>query len=160
MSRKQWENKSRKRAPESYRERQYRIVATGRDLVGVEVRVEETDLHITADREVGERAKELVLRYRLQLQSYINRYPLFRDTLLPMPIDPLAPPLVRDMLEAGSEAGVGPMAAVAGAIAQYVGEALRAEGVKEIVVENGGDIFVYRSGDCTVSIFAGESPLS
>lgn len=52
------------------------------------------------------------------------------------------------------------MAAVAGAIAESVGRSLLLQGVEEIIVENGGDIFLSRKKDCTVAIFAGQSPLS
>jgi ApbE superfamily uncharacterized protein (UPF0280 family) len=64
------------------------------------------------------------------------------------------------MLKAGLEAQVGPMAAVAGAIARYVGEGLLGAGFREVIVENGGDLFLNRSESCTVAIFAGQSPLS
>jgi hypothetical protein len=64
------------------------------------------------------------------------------------------------MYDAARKAGVGPMAAVAGGIAEYVGRRLLADGVEEIIVENGGDIFVSRKQLSLISIFAGESPLS
>lgn len=96
----------------------------------------------------------------MQLQAYIRKTPEFAASLVPLPIDSLATPLVREMLLAGQEAGVGPMAAVAGAVAGYVGRKLREQGVQEVIVENGGDIFVSRKSDSTVAIFAGQSPLS
>lgn len=123
-------------------------------------KVKDTDLQILADREVSARALELALQYRLPIESYIARCPEFATALRPLPDDILAPPIVREMLAAGSIAGVGPMAAVAGAIAEYVGRALLREGCREVMVENGGDIFISRTADCTVAIFAGESPLS
>ena len=52
------------------------------------------------------------------------------------------------------------MAAVAGGIAECVGQGLLDAGHKEIIVENGGDLFLSRSVALTVSIFAGQSPLS
>lgn len=132
----------------------------GGDLVSSFVRIEETDLHILADRDVSERAKELVIRYRLQVEGYIQKYPEFAHSLLPLPADPIATPLIQEMLAAGEKAGVGPMAAVAGVIAEFVGKDLLREGIREIIVENGGDIFLKRAVDCTVAIFAGQSPLS
>lgn len=141
-------------------DREYRLLAMGKGLVSSEVRIGETDLHILADGDVEAMAKELVIRSRLQLESYIQKHPVFASTLKPLPIDPLAPPLIREMLQAGRDAGVGPMAAVAGSVARYVGEGLIAAGMQEVIVENGGDIFLSRAGDCTVAIFAGQSPLS
>jgi ApbE superfamily uncharacterized protein (UPF0280 family) len=63
------------------------------------------------------------------------------------------------MLAAGRTAGVGPMAAVAGAVAAHAGEALLRD-CPEVIVENGGDIYLKVSRPVTVGIFAGESPLS
>lgn len=151
--------KSQKK-PESYRSRSYRLLHDQTDLTAVQVLIQETDLHILASRDVKERATELVLQYRLQLESYIARHPLFLATLDPLPMDLLAPPLVREMLAAAQKAGVGPMAAVAGTISEFVGKALAAEGVEEIIVENGGDIYIQRLRECSVAIFAGQSPLS
>lgn len=148
------------KAPGSYTNRDYRRLQSQGDLVSSFVRISETDLHILADRDVKERATELVLQYRMQLESYIARHPEFLTALTPLPADSLAPPLVRDMLAAGEIAEVGPMAAVAGTIAEYVGKSLLAEGVRETMVENGGDIFLHRLKSCTVAIFAGRSPLS
>ena len=150
----------RLKKPESYRTRTYRHSPDQAGLVVSLVQIQETDLHILATRDVKERATELVIQYRLQLENYIVKHPLFLATLDPLPLDFLAPPLVREMLVAGQKAGVGPMAAVAGAMAEFVGKALAAEGVEEIIVENGGDIYVQRLKGCTVAIFAGQSPLS
>jgi len=63
------------------------------------------------------------------------------------------------MAIAGQEAGVGPMAAVAGGIAGMVGKNLL-KYTDEIIVENGGDVFVRTNVPVTIGIFAGDSPLS
>ena len=64
------------------------------------------------------------------------------------------------MLAAGKATGVGPMASVAGVIAEEVGIGLLKAGVQDLIVENGGDIYIARQKECTVAIFAGSSPLS
>ncbi len=150
----------RKKKPESYSKRVYRQLVSQAGLVSTQVRIEETDLHILAEQGVAEQATDLVLQYRTQLEGYIVKYPQFCATLDPLPQDKTAPPLVRDMLTAGIQAGVGPMAAVAGTIAEYVGRGIMAQGGREVMVENGGDIFLQRSCDCSIAIFAGDSPLS
>lgn len=152
--------RAKRREPESYRERRYRALPDREGLVASSVKIKDTDLHILADRDVSGKARGLALRYRLQIEQYIKEHQLFVHSLLPLPFDPLAPPVVREMLKAGNVAGVGPMAAVAGAIAEAVGRDLVQEGCLELMVENGGDIYLQRRRDCTVAIFAGESPLS
>ena len=147
-------------SPLSYVERTYRhLVETG-PLISSYVRIEETDLHIMAEVDVSEEARELVLMYRHILEGYIRRYPDFLTSLVPLPDDPCAHPLIREMLRAGMAADVGPMAAVAGAIAEYGTKGLQDRKVHEIIVENGGDIYLSRTSDCMVEIFAGSSPLS
>lgn len=151
---------SKKKEPRSYQERYYRCRSGGRDLISTLVRVKDTDLQIFADKEVAEDATDLVLHYRLQIERYIGLKPEFEYALTPMEDDVLAPPIVRDMLFAGKATGIGPMAAVAGSISEYVGKRLLASGYREVIVENGGDLFVKRDRDVTLAIFAGQSPLS
>ncbi len=71
----------------------------------------------------------------------------------------MAPPIVREMLKAASTAGVGPMAAGAGAMAAFVGRDLLRFS-PEVIVENGGDVFIARNSTVRVGVFAGTSPLS
>ena len=141
------------------KERSYRRRVSPRGLVPFEVRAKETDLWILAIQDLSQEALEEVLRLRHQLEGYIEGHPAFLDSYSPLPDDPMAPPVVRQMLAAALKTGVGPMAAVAGAIAQAVGERL-AQWEKEVVVENGGDIYIRSSRDRTIALFAGDSPLS
>lgn len=152
--------KKRKKEPHAYRRRVYRKLINTTGLVASQAQIKETDLHILADSDVAALAVDLILQYRAQLESYIAKNPQFSESLDPLQIDTIAPPLIREMLKAGQIAGVGPMAAVAGTIAEYVGHGLLSQGSKEVMVENGGDIFLKRNRDCSVAIFAGESPLS
>jgi uncharacterized protein len=100
-------------------------------------------------------------RKRLELEAYIAQRPEFASSLAPIADDPAAPAIARAMLRAAGSAGVGPMAAVAGAMAEAVGRALQAEfGCREVVVENGGDLWLAFVESIDVSVFAGESPLS
>jgi len=121
----------------------------------------ETDVLIKADsREAIEAAKKSIIRHRNALEHYIARNPLFKISLEPVDVEAGAPKVVRMMAEAGRLAGVGPMAAVAGTLAQLAVEDAVAVGAKNSVVENGGDIFIHGNRPYTVAIHAGESPLS
>ncbi len=77
-------------------------------------------------------------------------------SLSPVDIEEGAPRIIKDMISESCKAGVGPMATVAGAIAQYVGENLLSES-SEIIVENGGDIFLKSHCRRVVAIYAGDS---
>ena len=142
-----------------YQERTYRKRARAKDLVSFHVVVKQTDLWVSAERSLEDETRDLVLDHRHQLERYIQSHPDFLTTLQPYPEDPYAPSLVREMIETTRDVGVGPMASVAGAIAQYVAKGLR-KWSDQVIVENGGDIFLKTNRPVTVSILAGESPLS
>ncbi len=142
-----------------YEPRTYRNLVKGRDLVAFQVQVEETDLFIRAWRNLWKEAESAIRRCRSPLEQYIAEHALFKSSLKPVEALPEAPAIVREMAEAAAKAGVGPMAAVAGAIAEAVGrELLRYS--PEVIVENGGDIFLSTRTPRVVGIYAGRSPLS
>ena len=143
----------------AYRERKYRNLLLDPRLTFFQVQVKETDLYLRASRDLSEKARQSVLLHRYHIEGYILGHPDFLRSLAPVPPDEFAPPIVRRMIRAGQTAGVGPMAAVAGAMAEAVGEDLLGES-PEIMVENGGDIFLACSRETRVGIFAGNSPLS
>ncbi len=137
----------------------YRRLTRAPDLVCFRVVVEESDLFIWAESELREEAERYLLHHRRLLEDFISRHPRFATTFVPYPVPEEVPWVVRLMAEAAIKAGVGPMAAVAGAIAEAVGKELfRHTG--EIIVENGGDIFLRSSKERVVGLFAGHSPLS
>jgi hypothetical protein len=144
---------------DKYQPRAYRHWIEGKDLVSFNVTVKETDLMIRATENLQRKALRIVEKYRGQLERYIARNPDFQTSLKPLPAQPRAPHIVVDMIEATRKAGVGPMASVAGAIAEYAGRELLAFS-PEIIIENGGDIYLKVLHKKTIGIYAGESPLT
>lgn len=142
-----------------YQERHYRKTIHAKGLVDFQLTVGETDLLICAETDLTKEARDRVFMVRQQLKTYIECHRDFLTTLRPLDNDPFAPPIVKRMIRASQRVNVGPMAAVAGAIAQDVAIELLNYS-KQIIVENGGDIFMATGRPVTVSIFAGESPLS
>lgn len=142
-----------------YQERTYRNLVHNNDFTPFQISVKETDLYIKAAKNLKAEARDAVLKYRYQIEEYIRRFPEFQKTLVPMPVDPFAPRIIKAMMEASMLTGVGPMAAVAGVISEFVGkELLKLSG--EVIVENGGDIFLKISSEMRIGIYAGTSPLS
>ncbi len=140
-------------------ERIYRSWVGGEDLVKFRVVETETDLLISAERDLSKEAMDSIKRYRDQIKDYIVNDPKFESSLEPIEIKEDAPPIVKDMARQAKVANVGPMAAVAGAVAEYVGKDLLRYSA-EVIVENGGDIFIKSSKPRTVAIYAGSSPLT
>jgi len=142
-----------------YQPRTYRHWVKGDDLVDFRVAVKETDLYLRATSDLHRKAHRLVLKYRDGIEKYIARHPDFLASLESVEVEAPAPRIVRAMADAARLCGVGPMAAVAGAIAGFVGEELL-EFSPEIVVENGGDIYLKSLRRRTIGVFAGGSPLT
>lgn len=126
----------------------------------------ETDIWVCVNKE--KYTKELeeftfreVKQLRTELEKYILKDPLYQTTFSPYTIGEQSPTIAKRMSEVASIANVGPMAAVAGAFSEFIGKAIEKRfGLDEIIVENGGDIYVNSREDIIISIFAGYSPLS
>ena len=139
--------------------RTYRNLVKTDDLVKFEVIVKETDLLVRAERELSKETRESVLKYRHQLETYIAMNPQFQRSLIPLQNDPGVPEIIQEMIHSSQLANVGPMAAVAGAIAELVSKDLLKLS-KEVIVENGGDIYLAMTKERIIGIYAGNSPLN
>jgi ApbE superfamily uncharacterized protein (UPF0280 family) len=147
-----------------YTERSYREQFRQDDLFHFQVIVSQTDLDIGVRRdrfspELAKWVEKMVREQRELLEKYIREDHAFLHSLLPCALKPGAPKIAADMAAASRRAGVGPMAAVAGAFAQYIGEALSKRS-RDVIVENGGDIYLRSARQRRIGVFAGRSPLS
>ena len=142
----------------------YRRDISGSRLISFSVTVKETDLWIAVNsfsynENLKSRVEQVIWNRRHQIESYLETHPQLLTALEPfLPADD-APEIVKVMARAGNRAGVGPMAAVAGAIAEEIGQFLLNLS-EEVIVENGGDIFIKVSEPVNIGIYAGDSPLS
>jgi len=127
----------------------------------------ETDLWIAVDPESYQPSMEsyalsAVIRYRSIFNTHIKVNPEFLKSLIPLSLpSPLPPKIITEMYESSGKAGTGPMSAVAGAVAEHVCNDLCSQfRTREIVIENGGDIFIKIVSPTVISVYAGKSPLS
>ncbi len=125
----------------AYEERFYRDWVGGEDLVTSTVSIAETDLQIRAERDLASEATALARTARREIEDYAAREPRFLASLSPLSEESACPPIIRAMLDAGEAYDVGPMAAVAGAVAEQVGRGLLEHSAR-VIVENGGDIWM------------------
>lgn len=121
-------------------ERIYRNSFEGDNLVYFNVCNLQTDLKIGLNLNLKKLAEETVGKYRSQIEKYISFHPEFCDSLIPIEATIDAPQIIKRMCESSQKANVGPMASVAGAISEMLGKNL--EYSDEVIVENGGDIFM------------------
>jgi len=137
-----------------YEERFYRENISSK--FKLEVSYRESDILVSTDREVSlEVVQSLLSRYYSQIEAYIEKKPDFKKSLSPISFDNSAPPIVKKMIESSQITKIGPFASVAGAIASYVGEELL-NFCEEVVVENGGDVFLKIKTPKFLGVYLGE----
>lgn len=143
----------------NHERRLYRLRSAGKGLVPFRVQLKDSDLFIMATYDLREQAFTSLLKARRFIEDWINVHPSFATSLIPLDTELECPAIVLKMYEAGKICGVGPMAAVAGAIAEFVGSDILSH-AREVIVENGGDIFIKTERERVALIYAAESPFS
>jgi ApbE superfamily uncharacterized protein (UPF0280 family) len=145
--------------PEPYNQRFYRSWVR-EDLERFQVTLGQSDLLILCDRQLKGTARGALRRVRRRIERQIEQDPRFASALEPYPVDAGAPAVVRGMARAAARWQVGPMAAVAGAVAGAVGRHLLRH-ARTVIVENGGDIFARAPRRLVFRLYAGaDSPFS
>ncbi len=143
-----------------YQRRFYRDWVKEKGLYRLRITVKETDLEVLTDEPVDkEFIKGIIQHYRRDIESYINKDNRFQTALKPIEVELRARPIIKAMARAAKKAGVGPMAAVAGAIAGFLGKDLLKTGLKEVIIENGGDIFLATRKTRNIAVYSGRSRL-
>ncbi len=149
-----------------FEERTYRTQFNTERFTGFVISYLETDLWIGVNPgsfqpEMENVALAKIKSLRNKFDEYIQSEPFFKKSLKPFQPTQNAPVEAVEMAVAAEKAGIGPMSAVAGLFAREVGEEiLKNFSVEELIVENGGDIYVLLKSELTLSVFAGDSILS
>lgn len=141
-----------------FQHRFYRDWVYPKDLHKEEIVVRETDVQILTDKPLD---RDFVVRrialYRGAIEDYIQyKDRRFLTSLKPIAVELRAAPIIREMARQAAVVNVGPMAAVAGAIAQFVGRDLMRTGYGDVIVENGGDIFLRVRREIRVGFYHGK----
>lgn len=126
----------------------------------------ETDLWIGVDTASFDEKMKAVAQAKMEslrkkFDDYIQTEPFFKKSLKPFQPTESAPDEAKEMAAAAEKAGIGPMSTVAGLFAREVGEVIIENfELKELLIENGGDIYAVLQNELVLSVFAGESILS
>ena len=145
-----------------YKERTYRSRFSDDERRWFCVKFLESDLWIGVDSGSYRASMEadtyaMLVELRRSMDAYLLMDPAYKAALTPYDAGLEAPEILKEMSRVSHKTGIGPMSAVAGAVARHVAEFL---GTKEVIVENGGDIYAQACSDMDISVFAGQSPLS
>ena len=125
-------------------------------MVKTHFEVGQTALAIVCDDSFLGVVKDAVFEARGIIESKISEDPFFGITFDPYPPSDDDDPLIRRMCQSSERANVGPMAGVAGAVAEYAVSAAVEKGCGHIIVENGGDIAMFTDAKTHIGLFAGE----
>jgi len=118
--------------------------------------VEQTDLWVVAQSDLSGAVQKAVNECRSALNAYIALRPEFLSSLGPLEADEKAPDIVQRMIHAAWTCKVGPMAAVAGAVAQWVVERC-VDLSRNLLVENGGDLFLHSTRERIIGLLVDPS---
>lgn len=125
----------------AYEELPHRLNLQSKNLVKFDVSEKETNLSILAGSDLSSQALAALLKYRADIERYIQTDPQFAKSYSPLRLQRGAAPIIKEMAAAAKRTNVGPMAAVAGALAEFVGKELLSL-TDEIIVENGQDVLL------------------
>ncbi len=114
------------------------------DLFSLHLVFKQSDIWLKTEGMPDRQQAEMYLKKAYQdIEGYIACDKGFLHALHPLKVSETAPDIIRDMSRYSEEADVGPMAGVAGAIAEYIGKRLSLRH-RLVFCNNGGDIY-YRS---------------
>lgn len=130
------------------------------DLKRFELSYKQTSVVVFSDLDIASEVLEFLEGRYDELEAYCLKEPLFLLSYDPVGSRKKSPTIVEMMAAAAEKAEVGPMAAVAGAFSELVGGFLLEKGAREVLVENGGDIFMKSERDRIVGVYAGDSVFS
>ncbi|MCJ7633029.1 UPF0280 family protein [Candidatus Bathyarchaeota archaeon] len=131
-----------------------------KELIKIRKHFKESNILFQSDKaEAIDAAIEAVEYHRIELETYVRLRPHFAKTLQPITVDINAPLIIQKMANAAIKADVGPMAAVAGALADLAVEAMVRSGSRVSIVEDGGEVSAISDESFTVGLYAGQNAL-
>jgi len=143
-----------------YQRRFYRDWIKVKGLYVTQVIAKETDIRVTTDKQADKLFIEEKIRlYRWDIERYIDKDHRFLTALKPLSVESVAPPIIKEMADKSLKANVGPMSTMAEAISEFLGRDLLKKGYKDVIIENGGDIFLKTRKFRLVGIYSGRSKL-
>ncbi len=133
----------------------------GTEILKVRRRFNESKILFQSESaEAIEAAIQSIQHHRRELEQYIHMRPSFRYTLRPIPVASDAPRIVRLMAESTRSLNIGPMAAVAGVLADLAVQSMLESNVEVAIVEDGGEISAQSRRVFNVGLYAGTSDLA
>jgi len=130
----------------------YRSAIKQRNNFSWHISYKNSDVYISSDRDIKCKIAPHLKEIYSKIEMCIKKDPVFLRALSPVPIKPFYPAEIKEMCRVSEKFNVGPMAAVAGAVNDYIAGHLSGY-CGELVIENGGDIFLKSGRDLIINLY-------
>lgn len=124
------------------------------EFIRARIEIAETAATVASDGRFTEIAVDAIKAARKDVERQIRKDRFFLTTIEPYVPSSDASPLIKRMCRSAEVAGVGPMATVAGAIAQHAMEAMVSAGCTHGWVDNGGDVALILDSPVLMEVFS------
>jgi uncharacterized protein len=131
----------------------YRNSVSIKDKYFYRLRYKYTDIFITSDRDILKELEEPVTSFYSGIEGIISHDRTFMKSLEPVKEKQYYPGYIKKMCQASYRFGVGPMAAVAGAVCDRIAEKISGK-CGFLMIENGGDVFIKSKKPVRIGLFS------
>jgi len=111
-----------------------------------------SDLFISCDRDIYSFIHDKLIDFYNILEQEIKENPDFEKSLIPLKNYSCNNWILSEMYKTSETFNVGPMAAVAGSLCEYISREIQ-DRVRYLVIENGGDVYIKSTRDAVISVF-------
>lgn len=111
-----------------------------------------SDLLVSCDRDLSFKIGRLIKEIYDLLESFIKKEQSFQKSLSPVKIEQNFPDIIKKMCRRAAIFNVGPMAAVAGAVCEYIAAGLDRH-CRRLIIENGGDVYIKSNKDVDIGVY-------
>lgn len=133
----------------------------GKEVLKIRRKFNESDILFQSENaEAIEAAIKSIQHHRRELEKYVFTHPNFRYTLCPLRVESDVPHVVRVMVDSTRSLNIGPMAAVAGALADLAVQSMLESDVEVAIVEDGGEVSAHSGRVFNVGLYAGKTDLA
>ncbi|MBD3349972.1 MAG: hypothetical protein GF364_00620, partial [Candidatus Lokiarchaeota archaeon] len=118
------------------------------------ITMEESDVTLISESDLYIKfGIQKLLADRKILKQFIKQHSEFKSSFKPLQYKD-CPEIVEQMINASTLTYVGPMAAVAGALADSMGIYMKEKGAQISVIENGGEVFISSVEDIYIALYS------
>lgn len=130
----------------------YRVRVSKKSKFSWKISYKYSDLFISSSEDVSAIITGRLSEFYNIIEKEIKKNPAFEKSLSPFPYASDSNWIISEMNDAAKAFNVGPMAAVAGALCEFIARDIK-DDVRYLIIENGGDAYIRSKKDIITSVF-------